>query len=297
MKRTTKARLTLLATIIAVVAATVPVVDAALNKALEFAGNIAQPLSTELSATPTNHGSTTNTLRTHDNTVNLKPLTAAPIRNEILLERTGYTASYNPDKRQPNYVAWTLTAERTYGNSKREKQFYEDDQLLPDHRSLLSDYYNSGYSRGHMCPAADNKWSDQAMRESFLLSNICPQTQSLNGGDWEELEAWCRKYVRSNQVSLHIICGPIFTSQPPTLKRKRLYVPDQFFKAIICISDGEERGIAFVYDNGTQHHPMSHYTCTIRDVERLTGLNLFHKLPRKQQDRLETHSNLDEWQS
>lgn len=231
----------------------------------------------------------------YDNAVNPKPLIAGSVKDERLLERTGYTVSYNPHLRQPNYVAWTLTAARTYGDNRRDPQFYEDAALPAHERALLSDYYNSGLSRGHLCPAADNKWSATAMRESFLLSNICPQTMALNGGDWEELESWCRKYVRRHRVSLHIISGPVFTTQPPKLRRKRLYEPDLFFKAIVCLDGGAERGIAFVYPNGTERHPMSHYTCTIRYVEQLTGLDLFHSLPRKLQNRLETQSNLNEW--
>ena len=39
----------------------------------------------------------------------------APIKgsNEIVLKRVGYTVSYNMQTRQPNWVAWKLTAQRT----------------------------------------------------------------------------------------------------------------------------------------------------------------------------------------
>lgn len=231
----------------------------------------------------------------YDNAVNPKPLTAEGIKGELKMERTGYTVSYNPELRQPNYVAWTLTAVRTNGQNRRESQFYEDAQLPVAVRALLADYYNSGLSRGHMCPAADNKWSEQAMRESFLLSNVCPQSMSLNGGDWEKLESFCRSYVRRTGAKLHIICGPVFSSRPPKLRRKRLYEPDSFFKAIVCLDNGAERGIAFIYANGTQQHPMTHYACTIDDVERLTGLNLFHTLPKNLQKRVKSQNNLASW--
>jgi DNA/RNA endonuclease G (NUC1) len=158
-----------------------------------------------------------------DKHINPYPLIAAPVSGEVRLVRTGYTVSYNPRLRQPNYVAWTLTAPRTYGNNKREPQFYEDAQLATSQRTLLNDYYNSGMSRGHMCPAADNKWNAQAMQESFILSNVCPQTYTLNGEDWEHLESFCRTFVRRNKTAIHIICGPIFTSNPPQLRRKRLH--------------------------------------------------------------------------
>ena len=116
------------------------------------------------------------------------PLMAAPIEGEIRLQREGYRASYNADNRQPNYVTWTLTPQRLQGDAKRRSSFYEDPELADDAKSLLSDYSRSGYDRGHLCPAGDNKWSLTAMIESFLLSNICPQKHTLNSGDWRVLE-------------------------------------------------------------------------------------------------------------
>ena len=232
----------------------------------------------------------------HEKQINPEPQTAAPIKGEKMLRRTGYTCSYNTTTRQPNYVAWTLTAKRTYGQNKREPLFYEDEQLPKDQRALLSDYYNSGMTRGHMCPAADNKWNNQAMRESFLLSNICPQTYTLNADDWEHLVSFCRNWVRKHRAPISIICGPIFTSKPPQLRRKRLYVPDKFFKAIVCTEKGEEKGIAFIYDNNSEKHPMQYYVCSIDKVEALTGYDLFFRLPRKLQERIESTANMKDWQ-
>lgn len=47
---------------------------------------------------------------------------------------------------------------------------------MPDlYKAKLSDYLRSGYDRGHMAPAADCKYSQNAMDETFYLSNIAPQ--------------------------------------------------------------------------------------------------------------------------
>ena len=40
---------------------------------------------------------------------------------------------------------------------------------------MLTVDFRSGYDRGHMVPAADAKISQQAMDETFYLSNIAPQ--------------------------------------------------------------------------------------------------------------------------
>lgn len=57
-----------------------------------------------------------------------------------------------------------------------------------------------------MCPAADNKWDKQAMRESFYMTNICPQHHNLNRGDWKELEDDCRRWVEESGT-IYIACG------------------------------------------------------------------------------------------
>ena len=82
---------------------------------------------------------------------------------EIILRRTGYTASYDPHTKLPVWVAWKLTPERLVNNVKRPTKAFHEDSDVPEPRVQTYDYINSGYDRGHMCPAADNKWDATAM--------------------------------------------------------------------------------------------------------------------------------------
>ena len=97
-------------------------------------------------------------------------------RDETIITHTGYTVSYNHHYKTPNWVAWELTRQETTGEEGRTNQFLPDPSL-PEPRVETSDYTHSGYDRGHMAPAADMKWSKQAMKESFYMSNICPQNR------------------------------------------------------------------------------------------------------------------------
>ena len=83
--------------------------------------------------------------------------------SETIKHRLAYTVSYNHDTRQPNWVAWALMGEHASGKLPRGK--FADDEEMPAPVGTLADYYNSGLDRGHMCPAGDNKWSQQAMDE------------------------------------------------------------------------------------------------------------------------------------
>lgn len=222
----------------------------------------------------------------------LTPATAAAIDGEIILKRTAYTCSYNPATRQPNYVSWTLTPQKTKGTVQRERQFSEDPDLAPTQCSTPDDYYHSGYDRGHMCPAADCKWSREAMKQSFYLSNICPQSGSLNGGDWQVLEKACRDRASSRGDTLYIISGPIFDKPNPRRLKKRVPVPDRFFKTIVCLNQGREYGVGFVYTNNSTDQPMADCACTIDQIEEITGYDLYSNLPKKQQRKLEAQAAL-----
>ena len=89
-------------------------------------------------------------------------------RPEQILHREGFTISYNATTKTPNWVAWHLTKSHTYGKIRREERAFEEDMSVAAPRATPSDYYNSRYDRGHMCPAGDNKWSEDAMAQSFF---------------------------------------------------------------------------------------------------------------------------------
>ncbi len=127
---------------------------------------------------------------------------------EQIIKRYAYTLSYNKDTRCPNWVAWHLTAEHIDGEVSRDRNYYEDEDV-PRPRATTFDYKGSGWTRGHMCPAGDNKWSEQAMQESNLLTNICPQHASLNSGVWNVIERNCRDWAQK-YGDLYIVCGPIY---------------------------------------------------------------------------------------
>ena len=100
--------------------------------------------------------------------------------SEQILQRKGYTVSYNKDLKIPNWVAWELTPEKLVERESRTDKFLPDPDL-PEHEAVTTDdYKGAGMDRGHMCPAGDNRWHWKAMQESFYTTNICPQNHNLN---------------------------------------------------------------------------------------------------------------------
>lgn len=216
----------------------------------------------------------------------------------ISIKRTGYRAIYNKEWRLPMAVSWQLTRNHLSGPNKRSGLTFEEDQTVPRPRATNFDYYNSGYSRGHMCPAGDNKWDKKALQETFLFTNICPQLYSLNAGDWNDLEQQCRTWARK-YGSVYIICGPILMNQRHrTIGRNKVVVPEAFYKVVLRMDkDGKSgKGIGFVYRNEKAKKSMASYVNSIDQVERLTGLDFFAALPDNMENRIEAEANINDWQ-
>lgn len=213
---------------------------------------------------------------------------------EQILKHTGYVASYNKTTLLPNWVAWHLTAERTEGSAKRSGVDFAEDTEVPEPRATDWDYYNSGYDRGHMCPAADNKWSKKAMEESFLFTNMCPQNGNLNRGDWNEMEMACRKWAKK-YGDLYIVCGPIlYKGKHKTIGKNKVVVPEAFFKVVLRTGD-DPQAIGFIYKNTSGNRPKDSYVNTVDEVERITGIDFFPSLPDNVEKNVEATADIANW--
>ena len=217
-------------------------------------------------------------------------------RPEQILKRKGYTTSYNNKSKNPNWVAWHLTKAHTYGDNQRKNEvFFEDETIERGQRATDNDYYNSRYDRGHMCPAGDNKWDAQAMRESFLFTNICPQNHGLNKYEWNDLEIQCRDWARE-YGAIDIVCGPIYnsTGDQKTIGRNKVWVPDAFFKVILC-RQGKPKAIGFIYRNEGVKQTKAEALRSVDEIEALTGIDFFPALDDALEDRVEASASLSEW--
>ncbi len=114
-----------------------------------------------------------------------------------MLCRKGYLLAHSADKKTPIWVIEHLTAERASAKKVgRYGKFQPDPDLAQGKRAELSDYKNSGYDRGHMAPAADMKWNQDAMIQCFYLSNMVPQVgKYMNQGIWKVLEEDVRTWA------------------------------------------------------------------------------------------------------
>jgi len=213
--------------------------------------------------------------------------------SEQIIRKTAYLISYNKSTKLPNWVAWHLTADHTDGPFRRMSNFYEEESVaIP--RATLDDYRGSGWSRGHMCPAGDNKWDERAMYESFSLVNVCPQNASLNSGLWNSIEIDCRRWA-NRFGEIFIVCGPLlYNIEHEIIGVNKVVVPEAFFKVVLCLQ-GKPKAIGFVVKNNAGTKKKDQYVNTVDEVERLTGYDFFPALPDDIEDEVESHADVKDW--
>lgn len=216
-------------------------------------------------------------------------------RSQQIIEHLAYTVSYNHDWHLPNWVAYELTYHEVGGDNSRSDKFLPDP--LVDGDSVVSkDYSRSGYDRGHMAPAGDMKWSDQAMRESFYITNMCPQNHNNNAGDWKNLEELVRD-LAVEYGNVYVCCGPIVTDASNTIGDvRKIVVPQSFYKVLLrCKNDGTWTAIGFVMDNAPANRPLMTYMRTVDEVEQLSGIDFFCLLPDSVESSVEADYTIADW--
>lgn len=222
----------------------------------------------------------------------------APLKDrpEQIVRHKGYTLSYNSDHNTPNWSAWALTASHTRGRLDRDQKFWADKAIPRANRVDFYEYKESVYDRGHMCPAGDMKWDEQAMHDCFYMSNMCPQDHTLNSSTWGNLENACRVWAREEGV-VYIVCGPVYKGKKHEVIgiNHAIDVPEGFFKAVMSLRKGREKAIAFYFDNVPTTCHFREGAMSVDDVEKLTGMDLFPQVDDAIEKKIEARYNMRDW--
>ncbi|KAK5174604.1 nuclease [Saxophila tyrrhenica] len=214
-------------------------------------------------------------------------------------------SSFDRARRNPHWVAEHITpASLLLRNGDRRHSYFAEDHTIPEkYRAKLTDYARSGYDRGHQVPAADAKWSQEAMDSTFALSNMCPQVgDGFNRDYWAHFEDFCRR-LTSFYPSVRIVTGPLYLPKRDAIDGKwkvsyevighppNVAVPTHFYKVIFA-EDGKNGGNvslgAFVLPNDIipNDKPLQDFEVPVEAVERASGLEFAGLLPPARTKRL-----------
>lgn len=215
--------------------------------------------------------------------------------DDIILTHKGFTLSYNSSARIPEWVAYELTADETRGEADRDDAMFQMDPSYRSTQAMREDYTGSGWTKGHMACAADFHWDEEAMDETFYLTNICPQDEELNKGDWNYLEKQCRYWARDNG-RVWIVSGPIIGDNIyGRIGERNVVIPDAFFKAVLAENKGKYHSIAFVMDNDDKRYYLYDCSMSVNDLEELTGLDFFPQLYDNVEETVESKLEYSFW--
>ncbi|MFK7934633.1 MAG: DNA/RNA non-specific endonuclease [Saprospiraceae bacterium] len=213
-----------------------------------------------------------------------------------MVQHTYYTFSYNERHEQPEWVAYELTKKSIQEPNVRRTGDFRRDPKVETGSADREDYRGSGYDRGHLAPAGDMAFNEQAMSESFFMSNMSPQSRQFNGGIWRELEELTRDWAYKFN-KLYVVTGPMF-DQPAkgSIGDNKVSIPSQYYKVLLDLENPEQKGIAFVLDNQVNFEPLYKFAVPIDVVEARTGIDFFPELmDERLEAKLEGEANVDLW--
>jgi DNA/RNA endonuclease G (NUC1) len=124
-----------------------------------------------------------------------------------IIKNEGFIVGYDEKRMNPAWVAYRIFKDDIETGPKRPSRFSIDKRTSA--KVSHNDYTNSGYDRGHMAPnyAIALRYGVDAQKETFLMSNIVPQSPALNQGPWRELEEDVAREYGNSCGEVWVICS------------------------------------------------------------------------------------------
>ncbi|KAI8871463.1 hypothetical protein GQ42DRAFT_162000 [Ramicandelaber brevisporus] len=209
--------------------------------------------------------------------------------------------------RNPHWAAEYLTKQNLLPEDpnsppSREENFHPDSTIPEQFRTTLAAYSKSGFDRGHQAPAADAKVNQDALDETFVLSNMAPQVGiGFNRNYWAYLENFARD-LTTRFDHVHLFTGPLYINNGTTASDGKRYVnyqvlagtsasgpevavPTHFYKVILVskgdIASPSSQALgAFILPNAaiSSTKPLTDFKVPVETVEAAAGVVFFDKI-------------------
>ena len=227
--------------------------------------------------------------------------------------RRNYTVCYSREQRAPLWVA--APVHRTYKGDVKRVDNYDFDPTLPVNIQITLNRSYGDYTRGHMLGSGERTASREMNNQTFYVTNIAPQLRdgfNERGGAWNNLEYFVDRQICAD--TLYVVTGAIyddFTAPDGTNIKarttvnkndnKRVGVPTAYYKALLRTKSGrtgksvmeckasELKCAAFIIPHRSDagHKPTVEDMISIKELERLTGVNFFANVPNAPESKAE----------
>ena len=210
-----------------------------------------------------------------------------------IIHHESYSLSYSETHEQAEWVAYELKKSHL-SNSNYKRPYFEIDKAVKTGAAHWRNYKNSGYDRGHLCPAGDRNYSKSAHDETFLTSNISPQNHEFNAGIWNSLEQKTR-YWASKYDGVFVVTGGVLKGEMQTIGDEEVSITNQFYKVLIDNNSGKTKMIGFLMPHQNSNKPLYEFVVSVDSIEKLTGIDFFPELDDAIENKLEASSNYKNW--
>ena len=227
--------------------------------------------------------------------------------------RRNYTVCYSREHRAPLWVA--APVHRAYKGDVKRVDNYDFDPTLPVNIQITLNRSYGDYTRGHMLGSGERTASREMNNQTFYVTNIAPQLRdgfNERGGAWNNLEYFVDRQICAD--TLYVVTGAIyddFTAPDGTNIKarttvnkndnKRIGVPTAYYKALLRTKSGrtgksvveckasELKCAAFIIPHRSDvgHKPTVEDMTSIKELERLTGVNFFANVPNAPESKAE----------
>lgn len=218
-----------------------------------------------------------------------------------IFRNDGFILGYSDLRGNPLWVVYRISPiPKDAPYHKRPRYFSSDWRSIS--RIGHDDYSHSGYSRGHLAPnyAITRLYGREAQLDTFLMSNVSPQSDNLNRKLWQRLEEVEIDEFTKIFGEIWVYTGPIFDPEVEHLRTSnRVEIPDAFFKIYLApgAQPDKTRMLAFVMPQDVRgDEPLDRYLVSVDRVEELTGFDFFPEMEDTLENRLEAAIESHPWQ-
>jgi DNA/RNA endonuclease G (NUC1) len=223
-------------------------------------------------------------------------------KNNFLIERPQYSASYNESDKGANWVSWH-TNEAWLGDLTRNdtSKSWRIDPFLSNAgiNSVKSSDYNRAalFDRGHVMARELRNRTPKDQLATYFTSNLLPHEKFTNeneeNGMWRSLEVFNKRLVDNKNWNIYTIAGGIgslnnsFPNNP--LVQNGVNIPESIWQVNLLLKPGQDLvditadttviGVVLPNDPAQQSGSWLQHTKSIGYIEEKTGLSLLSNLP------------------
>ena len=207
--------------------------------------------------------------------------TGTPAPTDIVtLTRNDFAIGWSPSLRHPVWCAYHVRPDAQHPVGERPK--FRRDTTVPS-APRPGDYARSGYDRGHMAPnyAIVTRYGAEAQKDTFLMSNIAPQSPALNRSVWRNLEHRIADLWTARYGEIWVIVGALsLPGSCETISGTDIDVPDAYYQIVVAQEGMDVQAFAVLLPQTIKWRAYAaRHLISIDELEEITGFDFLPELP------------------